>query len=142
MTKLHLGVIDIPHSGGKGNLTTGDLAEILEAKYHIYQTFYERHQSEIIGALERSLQDFLEDRLSGSPANAVSFAGGEAAIKALFSRFIDSEEMNGLPGVPTAAARAGVSHRRKHPYAKRNPPRPSFRDTGEFEDAFRAWVEE
>ena len=47
-----------------------------------------------------------------------------------------------ISGVPTLASLKGVSHVRSHPYAKANPQRPSFVDTGMYRDSFRAWVEE
>jgi hypothetical protein len=41
----------------------------------------------------------------------------------------------------SGAATAGVNHRKKKPYAKANPARPAFVDTGLYQSAFRAWVE-
>jgi hypothetical protein len=73
----------------------------------------------------------------------VNFTAAESAIKTEFNKFIDSKAMDGVqPGVPTAAALAGVNHRLKHPYAKGNPVRPSFKDTGLFEQSMRSWIEE
>jgi hypothetical protein len=39
----------------------------------------------------------------------------------------------------SAAADAGVNHRKKRPYAKRDA-RPAFVDTGLFVSSFRAWM--
>ena len=146
MTVLHLGVLDIPYTAGTKKVavsTTGDVAEWLEDKYHVYQHFFEAHGVEIAEELTQSLKDFFEDQLSGSPANAVSFTAAESEIKHLFTKFIDTKEMDrlGYPGIPTKASLAGVNHRMKHPYAKRGP-RPSFKDTGTYEAAFKAWLEE
>jgi hypothetical protein len=45
----------------------------------------------------------------------------------------------GYPGVPTKASLDGVSHRFKN---KRGAPgRPSFSDTGLYEDSFVAWID-
>lgn len=167
--KLALGIIDIPYhinvpqklrrvgvkvrKGGKpqafsaapaGGKSTGDVAEILEEKYHVYEHFYEARQEEIGDAIAGDLQDFLEDRLSGSPANDVNFTGAESTIKTLFQNFIDGREMDrlGFPGIPTQASLNGVNHRLKHPYAKGNPARPSFKDTGTYEQSFIAKIEE
>jgi hypothetical protein len=59
----------------------------------------------------------------------------------MFNEFIDRRGMDGMPGVPTDAARLGINHRLKHPYAKANPERPSFKDTGTYMQSFTAWVE-
>jgi hypothetical protein len=167
MIVLHLGVIDIPYSAtpaekrgatkvrkgkrphnapgsnmGPGK-STGDVAEILEDRYHVMEHFFEVHGQGISDALTEGLQDSLESRLSGAPPSSNPFASGEDAIRTMFNVFIDSQEMDGLgyPGIPTKASLKGVSHRLKHPYAKSNQPRPSFRDTGLYEQSFRSWVD-
>lgn len=164
---LHLGVDDVPYQiavpqqhyrvstkarkGGKptkhrtppsGGQTTGDIAEILEAKYHVMESFFELHAQEIANDLAVSMKNSLEDALSGGPAN-YQLADSEGFIKTLFTTFIDSKEMDGLgaSGVPTAASLRGVNHRLQHPFAKGNPARPSFRDTGTYSAAMRAWIE-
>jgi hypothetical protein len=38
--------------------------------------------------------------------------------------------------------RGAVNHRLARPYAKDNPQRPSFRDTGVYESSFTVWTEE
>jgi hypothetical protein len=70
------------------------------------------------------------------------FGAGMQTIQAKFRDFINSGEAGrvGIPGTPTGAAQRGVNHRRKHPYRKSNPPRPSFRDTGMYVASFRSWV--
>lgn len=141
MPTLHLGVLDVAYSdGGK---STGDIAEILEEKYHVMENFFQLHESDIAQALEQSIGDKIQDMLNGAPIGGNSMAAAMADIQTLFNRFIDSKEMDGLgyPGVPTKASLLGVNHRMKHPYAKRGP-RPSFRDTGTYEGAFRSWIEE
>jgi hypothetical protein len=161
--KLLLGVLDIPYEkqaprrvgvrrrGGRttafsapasGGQTTGDVAEILEAKYHVMEVFVEEHLDDITGALGQSLSDALEDAMGGAPGGNATTAA-EADIQAMFNKFIDSSEMEGLgiPGVPTQAALKGINHRLLHPYAKSNPRRPSFKDTGQYEQTFRAVFE-
>lgn len=168
MPVLHLGVVEIPYQiavpqqsyrvstkvrkGGKtvrrrsapaGGKTTGDVAEILEAKYHVMESFFELHEQEIADDLAVSMKNSLEDALSGAPVQNYGLMDSEAFIQELFVKFIDSKEMDGLgvPGVPTGAARRGVNHRLLHPFAKDNPARPSFRDTTTYEGAMRAWIE-
>lgn len=158
--KLHLGVIDQNYFGG-GDKSTADVAQILEANYAIMGTFAEMN-SEFIGeALSDSVTGAMESLLSGS-VSPDAFASGAAKIEQRFREFLDQEEMAGFRGsvfasaaagayqvggkglgqVPTKAALRGVNHRLKHPYAKANPRRPSFIDTGLYEASFRAWVAE
>jgi len=156
--KLHLGVVDVPYahstapaSGKKpptspgSTLSTGDIAEILEARYGIMETFFEMHAQEIADDMRDALQGKLEDILLGAPIDVGGelFTAGElGAIEEKFRKMLDNRELDGkVAGVPTAAAQAGVSHRFLHPYAKR-PSRPSFINTGQYQAAFRAWATE
>lgn len=161
---LNLGVLDFPYtddpvppkrqakahqgkqrprksSGGKsGAQTTGDVATILEAKYHIMETFFDLHEEEIGAMFADSMAGVLESMVMGGPAPPNPFLEVTSALQARFKEFLEREEMDGTgtPGVPTKAARMGVNHRLKR---KRGPPRPSFIDTGQYEAAFVAWVE-
>lgn len=142
--KLHLGVVDAPYST-KGSTTTGDVAEILESRYGIMETFYRTNEDEIVAALEAAMQGKLETLLLGGPVDTAElFSDGDfGPIEQAFRKFLDTEGMRGrAAGVPTAAAQAGVNHRLLHPYAKSNPPRPSFIDTGSYQTSMRAWIEE
>jgi hypothetical protein len=147
--KLHLGVIDIPYSQGssrspKKGATTGDVADILEDKYHVMEHFWQSPRGQkIADAVVTDMADFMADRMGGSGENQPSFIAAMSVAKTEFVEFIDSREMDGLgyPGIPTKAALNGVNHRFLRPYAKNNPARPSFRDTGTYEDAFTAWME-
>jgi hypothetical protein len=155
MPILHLGVADVPYvnppqSVKRGrkpkkaktpNQTTGDVAEILEDKYHIMRVFYEEHKSDIALSLESALAGSLENLLLGaSPSNA-PFAEGTNKIKSLFQRFIDDKEMDrlGIPGVPTEASLLGIDHRLQK--GNRRPGRPSFQDTAIYESSFESWVD-
>lgn len=161
MIELHLGVIDQnyadpaaskrvakPRKGrktrGRKNSqasTTADVAAILEAKYGIMETFFTLHEPEIADDLADSMAGAIENLMMGAPPQPQPWAGAAEKIQARFKDFIDNEEMAGLAGVPTKAALKGVTHRRKHPYAKGNPRRPSFVDTGLYEASFIAWAE-
>jgi hypothetical protein len=164
MPVLHLGVIDqmyrTPGPGwrgrrGKGRRrrraqigarTTFEVATILEHRYGVMRHFFEAHTEEIgqmiadayAGSLETSLM-----RHDATQESALRLVGtGMGKVKTLFNTFLDREEMAklGVPGVPTQAALHGVSHRFKHPYARRGR-RPSFIDTGLYESSFMAWVD-
>jgi hypothetical protein len=166
---LHLGVIDVPYAtrvaepqrrvgvrqrkGGpaeafsaapSGAETTGDVATILEDKYHIMEVFYNDVGGESIGkALEISTERAIKNLLLGQPAaSIVSLTlAAEGEIEEAFKLFLSQQEMDHVVGgVPTQAALNGVNHRLKHPYAKSNSERPSFIDTGTYQASFKAWV--
>jgi hypothetical protein len=139
MTTLHLGEVDIPYvNDGK---TTVEVARILEAKYHVIEVFSEIHRDLIETTIVESLQDAVTNMLMGAPVSVDPYGDAMAVIGARFKTFIDMKEMEhlGIPGVPTQAAKDGVSHRFKSKRGPKN--RPSFQDTGLFEDSFVPWVE-
>jgi hypothetical protein len=163
---LHLGVVDVPYAHyehkekvpqakkGKANKpikpksdaatkTTGDVAEILEAKYGIMDNFMFAHQPDVASALEDSIAGALESLIMGAPVGPNPFASAETEITSMFKNFLATSaiEHMGVEGVPTQAALDGVNHRLKHPYAKGNPRRPSFIDTGMYQSHFTCWVE-
>ena len=159
---LHLGVTDIAYSWQEPRkvkvsakpgrrpkpkpkvrvTTTGDVAEILEAKYHVIRNFVELHPEVIEPMLEASVRGAIENLMLGASTSNDPFGAATAKIETAFQKFIDTREMEGIgyPGVPTKAALKGINHRLLHPYAKANPRRPSFRDTGLYADSFIAWV--
>lgn len=123
-------------------ITTGEVAEILEAEYGIMQFFWNRYGPQIVGSYEESLERHLEAVAAGLPTPPDPLAATLQKAESLFRDMIDRRELDGqVPGVATEAARKGVNHRLKHPYAKGNPERPSFRDTGLYQSSFRAWIE-
>lgn len=163
MTVLHIGVIDIPYVSapapkkpmaqakrGKANKpkkapqavagseTTGDVATHLENKYHIMQTFADRHLPEIADSLAGSMASALESLMMGAPADISPFGAATSEITQKFKAFLDNKEMDGLPGVPTKAALDGVNRRLK---TKKGPPRASFVDTTLYRDSSHSWVD-
>lgn len=138
MTKLSLGVEDLPYADdGK---TTGDVAEILETKYGVMETFAELHGQEIADDLAAAAAGALGDLLVGAPVSH-PFAEAEGKIAKRFRDCLNARELDGkIVGVPTAASLAGVNHRLKRPYRKSNPVRPSFIDTGLYQASMRAKV--
>ena len=152
MTTLHLGVVEVPYGheppAAKTKKktqqitgeTTGDVASILEAKYHVMEIFWQLHGQELADGLTRSLLNSLEALLMGSPVTQDPFGGALGEIEDRFKQFLTLKEMDslGYPGVPTRASLLGVSHRFKN---KRGSPRPSFVDTGLYENSFKSWVD-
>ncbi|EEE1090841.1 hypothetical protein B9M44_005386, partial [Salmonella enterica subsp. enterica serovar Beaudesert] len=94
--------MDIPYENE--NTTTGDVAEILEGRYRIMQTFFDRHGEEIAQMMSNDLAAGLENMLAGAPLPADPFAESMSQVHHLFVAFLDNEEMNGTEGVPTARA--------------------------------------
>ena len=137
---LHLGVIDIPYleapasepkqskaKKGKGrkkkvgphpshakkyeHLTTGDVAEILEDHYQVMRHFYEAHQKDIADELANDVAGSLETLMMGGKTE-LTFGTATSAIEKMFKQALSNKEFdNIIPGVPTLAAKLGVSHR-------------------------------
>jgi len=135
MITLHLGVIDIPYEDE--NTTTGYVAAILEEKYRIMQTFFDRYGKDIVDLMTKDLAAGLENLMAGAPLPHDPFAESMSQVHNLFVAFLDNQEMNGISGVPTRRALMGISKRFKN---KKGDPRPSFIDTGMFQSSMRAWV--
>ena len=134
---LHLGVMDVPYATA-GGTTTSDVAVWLENRYHVMETFFRLHGTEVAADLEKSLSDALDSLLMGAPPGIAPFGAGTSQIEQRFRDFITNKEMDGATGVPTLASLEGVSKRFKR---KRGPVRPSFVDTGLYENSFRAWLD-
>jgi hypothetical protein len=154
---MHLGVIDLPYQnvqpravgkrrrrskGGTPNKTTGDIAEILEAKYHVMGLFLQLHGEEIGDDLAESVSGAIESFIMGAPVSLNPFGSGTSKIEDRFKQMLSTKELDslGYPGIPTEAALRGFNPRLKHPY-RRRAPRPSFIATGQYQASFKAWVE-
>ena len=135
MITFHLGVIDIPYEDE--NTTTGDVAEYLEEKYQIMQTFFDRYGNDIADLMSKDLAANLENMLAGAPPLRDPLAESMSRVHDLFVAFLDNEEMNGMSGVPTRRALLGISKRFK---IKKGDPRACFIDSGFYQAAMRAWV--
>ncbi|HEV2303153.1 MAG TPA: hypothetical protein VGR91_16420 [Stellaceae bacterium] len=124
--------------------TTGNVAEILEHRYSLFSLFATFRGQDLADRIAEAMAGRLDSVLSNAPPGERLFPEGAlSAIESDFREFIDRRELDGrASGVPTKAALRGVNHRLAHPYAKSNPSRPSFWDTGLMEQSFRAWVEE
>lgn len=156
--KLVLGVIDMPYvaakppkvvterkakaaikQAGPDTTTTGKVAAILEANYGVIGNFFALHQVEIAELMSISLSETTEALMQGAPLTIDPFGAAMSETAKLFHTYIDDEEIaqTGQPGVPTRAARNGVSSRFKDQKGGR---RPSFQDTGLYEASFIAWM--
>lgn len=140
--KLHLGVVDVAYSGEDGAKTTGEVAEILEDKYHIMRIFYELNEQFIADKIADALGGALESLAQGKPYSPAMLKPALPKVDERFRDFLDRDEISKL--MPASqqiiAAQKGVSHRKKQPYAKKNKPRPAFVDTGLYQASERSWM--
>ena len=80
MTTLNLGVIVMPYAydtkaKGKGkkkkaasrSITTAEVADLLEDKYHLMETFYEAYKKDIVKNITESLAGSIESLVMGAP---------------------------------------------------------------------------
>jgi hypothetical protein len=142
------------------------VAERLEERYHIMQTFYESRKEKIAQFLADDMAYAIQDLMNGKPIapnrsstftnqyhgisekysiSSLSY-GADQRIEAEFRSFIFSNEMQKMSlqaaGAPiSAAALKGVNKRKKHPYAQANKARPAFVDTGLYVASMRAWTQ-
>jgi len=147
MATLSLGVLVVGYSQSESNglsqqTDTGKVASILEDKYHVMGIFYALREEKIAGFLAESMAQAFEDKLQGRQVGRNPMFDAQQQIEAQFRAFLDADEMNklslALTGIQiSAAAAAGISHRKKHPYAQKNKARPSFIDTGLYRASFR-----
>ena len=135
---LHLGVIEKPYDNKGAPTTTGQVASWLENEYHVMQIFTEIHREQIENHIAESLAGALETLLSGNSVSLPdvfdSMGTAKNEIAAEFHGFLEKEEMNGRPGIPTKAALDGINHRFKNPVTGIR--RPSFIDTGLYVNSF------
>ena len=155
--KLHFGFESVPYSTaitlkrkgpvhrayGQGK-TSLQVAKELDQKYKVLEAFYDMEADYMIPMIENALIEDLEETVMmsrGTRKQRISDAITDK-IAARFRRNIAIRKYDGvIRGVPTLASLRGVSHLRQHPYAPRES-RPSFRDTGNYVNSFRAWTED
>ena len=141
--KLILGVIDQPYDNNDGekSTTTGKVAQLLEDKYHVMETFYEANRQEVADMAAESLLGALENLELGGPVDADPFLDLTQDVTASFKKFLSTGQIEqlGIPGVPTQASLLRKSSRFKSGKAGKG--RPSFIDTGLYQASFVSWVE-
>lgn len=155
---INLGVVDVAYAGARGSAgatTTGEVAKILEDKYHVMETFFEARKDAIAAAAAESVERAIEELMQFGQVIDPTYRA-EQKIDAEFRAFLTNDEMTklvgglspsesallGRGGTFTGAAMQGISHRKKHPYAKKNKARPAFVDTGLYRASFRSWFQE
>lgn len=109
--------------------STSAVAEELEARYGVMYAFFLLHEEEITALLNRDIARSIADYWQQGGDFKVRISQESLQeIEDMFRLFLDNEEIVGLGvyGVPThAALKEG---------------RPSFIDTGLYQECFRAWI--
>lgn len=137
--KVVLGIIPVPYVDEPG-VDTGDVAQWLENKYDVMGRFWLLNQQQFADDMAESVAGIIENMMAGAPAGMDPFASAMGDIETQFHLYIANEDITqtGGNGVPTKAALDGVNHRLK---LRHGPRRPSFLDTGLYENSFKAWTE-
>ena len=141
--RLILGVVDVAYSGDKDAKTTGDVAQILEDKYHVMEIFYLENQEKIGEFLADGIAAQITALANGKKPSGNPFFSATQKIDERFRDFLDSGQMETILPItqPIAAAQIGVNHRKKKGYNKNHEARPAFIDTGLYQRSFRSEVE-
>ena len=132
--KLHLGVDEVPYAEGQQN--TGEVAEILEAKFGVMQKFADQNIDEIAVMIENGLAGSLESILAGAPPEFNVFGQAMADIESRFQDYIDREEH----GIQTKSKQSPKSGARKKRQYRKASDKVTFVDSGLYRGNFKAWV--
>jgi len=146
MLELALGVIDVKYGDAHGTgrqETTGEVAEILEARYNVFTIFFEERQDKISEWLAEAMADELTAVLNGRPPAHDPLFPAMQKIEAEFRQFLDNDEISAIMPITQqiVAAQMGVNHRKKAGYNKNREARPALIDTGLFQASFRAFTQ-
>jgi hypothetical protein len=138
---LNIGVEDVPEV--ESDITTGDLAEILESQYGLFSNFVAFGLLDIADILADSMEKEINNIILGKPPGEMVLGSAMAEIEDRFKKDYLSEggvEKIGIPGIPTEAAIKGTSRRFKGRKNKAGR-RASFIDTGTLSASMKAWIE-
>ena len=134
---LHLGVDPEDVAYAEAGVTVGDVAQILEDKFHVMQIFADQNEDKIALFIEDGVAGALESVLSGAPERFDVFGSAMENIKGRFHEYIDGSE-HGIKLKKMDAPKAGS--RKKRQYRKVTHTL-AFYDTGRYEGNFKAWIE-
>ncbi len=138
--KLSLGVEDFAYSDpdAPGAVTTHQVAEILEAKYHVMEVFYELRKRKIAEDIGKKLSGTIKSIAQGKPVKQALNDVHLSAVEEMFKDYLSADEWQQVSGKVIMAARMGVTHRKGK--KRRGSPRPAFIDTGTYQQSFRAML--
>jgi hypothetical protein len=132
--RLHFGIEEVPYAEGQEN--TGDVAEILEAKFGVMQTFADQNQDDIAEMIANGLAGSLESIMAGAPPEFNVFGQAMSDIESRFVDYIDHEEH----GIQTKAKESPKGGARKKRQYKKASSKITFVDSGLYRGNFKAWV--
>lgn len=131
MGTLTLGVENVSYADENGGSTTGEVAEILEAKYSVMRTFLDIHMDKVSEAVSDRYADLVEGKIT-----SINEALPMGSIESNFRNYLDNDEWQRHTGRVIMAAKQGVSKRKKK--GKYPDSRPAFIDTGLYSRMFRS----
>lgn len=136
--RLSLGVENVGYSdpGAPGAVTTSQVAEFLEKRYHVMEVFFELYKPKIADELCASIAERIESLMQGNPHMQRIEDAPLSEIEKMFQQYLDRDEWQRTTGQTILAAKRGISHRKK--MKRRKGPRSAFIDTGTFQKWFRA----
>ena len=138
MTTLHLGVIDVAYGwaappgettvqaglrvkrrkkkrtkarslfGLTSAITTGDVATILEDKYHLMESFYQVHEKDIGNLIVQAVAGRLENIQLGVPTGSDAFGTATNQIEDMCKKFLSTREVEHL-GIPPLSGERTVA---------------------------------
>ena len=130
---LHLGVVDAAYA--EDGETTGEVAQYLEDKFGVMQTFFDMNSGYIADRIENSLAGSIETLvMKGSPQEDI-FASGMSDVEHRFREYITMQEH----GIQLKSEAQGS--RFKMQYKKVKAKKIAFVDTGLYRRSFKAWVD-
>jgi hypothetical protein len=124
-------------------MTAEDVANILENRYNIVETFSAIYEEKINRILLEGFSEVASSAIKDRGGSTIAklknlMKPNTKRIENMFKEFLNNEEMNGMvEGVPTGAALEGKRRGRK----SRSGGRPSFVDTGIYRASFRCWAD-
>jgi len=121
--------------------TTYTVALRLEEKYKVLGRLFDRHRGAIAKSMADEVAGQLVNIMAGGPQGPLNMAGAMSETTNFLKQGIALQELDGFPGIPTQASLLGINHRLKHPYARSNPPRPSFIDYSLYQGSIIAWFD-
>jgi hypothetical protein len=140
--QLHIGVYDVPEPefNGKSVTTTYQVAQDLEAIYHLFSHFVDDHIDHMTKLVTKSVQQSLHQHIDGEEETTEGLDTALSGITLTFQNYVVTGQLDDRQrGVPTRAAREG--RRRLKGPTYEGPPRPSFDDTSTFVNSLHTWVE-
>ncbi len=138
MSRVQLGVNEAAYTDEEGATTTGEVAEILEAKYDVMGVFIDAHMDKIKDDVTGTYALFLKRYLKTGETWGGMKEFPLEKIDAAFRDYLDRDEWQKITGRTIRAAKLGLSSRKKD--GSYQVGRPAFIDTGLYKRSFRTFL--